>query len=81
MQYSFPMKGDANKHNSTFFQINRCYDIEDYYNLKQEIERLITKVISNNLLRKRHDLNKEEKKLFENYTRNQHDPRKNVCRW
>ena len=68
MQYSFPMKGDANKHNSTFFQINRGYDIEDYYNLKQEIERLITKVISNNLLRKRHDLNKEEKKLFENCT-------------
>jgi len=56
MQYSFPMKGDANKHNSTFFQINRGYDIEDYYNLKQEIERLITKVISNNLLRKRHYL-------------------------
>jgi len=80
MQYSFPMKGDANKHNSTFFQINRGYDIEDYYNLKQEIERLITKVISNNLLRKRHDLNKEEKKLFENCTRNQHDPKKNVCR-
>jgi len=81
MQYSFPMKGDANKHNSTFFQLNRGYDIEDYYNLKQEIERLITKVISNNLLRKRHDLNKEEKKLFENCTWNQHDPKKNVCRW
>jgi hypothetical protein len=25
-------------------------------------------------------LNKEEKKLFENCTRNQHDPKKNVCR-
>jgi len=81
MQYSFPMKGDANIHNSTFFQIYRGYDIKDYYNLKQEIKRLIIKVISNNLLRKRHDLNKEEKKLFGNDTQNQHDPRKNVCRW
>jgi hypothetical protein len=26
-------------------------------------------------------LNKEEKKLFGNDTQNQHDPRKNVCRW